>query len=141
MEPPRRSGPRVPRNSAFLSSIWWDKVVEAWNNSHQRGALAGLGLLCFEVLDGDYESACIEWDSVGYARRLLPWSTPCSTLSATVSNWWDFVSGRFSATMGVLQGRLQFRGEMTQILPYSAAFNRLAEVARTVGDANDWKFE
>jgi hypothetical protein len=33
--------------------------------------------------------------------------------------------------MGLLRGVIAFRGELRRILPYSIAFNRIAEVART----------
>lgn len=48
---------------------------------------------------------------------------------ATRANWAASVQGAFSATEGVLRGRIRFVGSLARILPYSKAFNRLADAA------------
>lgn len=120
--------------NARFDEPWWRSVVAAWNDSESRGSLAGAGTIGFEVLDRP-STVWIRFGSSGQAS-LVPEPrsrSHVSVLSATEREWRAFVAGKFSATMGVLSGRIRHRGSVTKLMPYGLAFNNLAAVARQVG--------
>lgn len=117
---------------APLSSLWWDKLIEEWNRSSFKNKLAGFGPICFQVLDSDFAPVWIEWDTVGRAEHIDVQTKDSPCLSASEANWMAFINGEFTATTGVLQGRITYRGELSQILPYSLAFNHLAKAAALI---------
>jgi len=118
--------------SAFLSFLWWDRVVNAWNSGPYVRSLAGLGCVYFQVLDEDIQPVCIEWDASGYARRLQGHDGDGPCFSATIINWRRFVDGEFKAVLGVLQGRIRYQGDLLDIMPYAQAFDDFARIAHRV---------
>lgn len=107
-------------------------MADAWNHSEHAGTLAGLGIVCFQVLGSYFKPVWIEWNEKGFARRVPAPVEDSSCFRATEANWLAFINGDFNATTGVLRGRIKFRGNLVRILPYASAFNLLAQVARTV---------
>lgn len=115
-----------------FTSAWWDKVVDAWNASPHVGTLAGLGLISFLVRDPKFEPVYIYWDNSGHAQRCQITDEECPSFSATTTNWLAFINAKFTATEGVLRGKLEYEGDLQCILPYSLAFNLFAQEARMV---------
>jgi putative sterol carrier protein len=106
-------------------------VLAAWNISPERHVLAGAGTLCFKVLNSDSLPVYIRWDDNGYATRISEGTEPmvAPSLSASASDWIEFMKGQFTAAIGVIKGRIRYDGPLRAILPYSHAFNTLASVA------------
>ena len=113
-----------------FSPAWWGCVAEHWNISQYRAEMVGFGDASFEVLNADVRLVTVQWDKNGTATVLSEPVEGCAIFSATHENWTEFVRGQFTAVMGVLQGRIIFRGSAIIILPYTTAFNHLAKVAR-----------
>lgn len=72
----------------------------------------------------------LEWDTEGRVRRLPDVDKTAPRFTATKNDWLAFIRGEFTATMGLLRGRISFEGQLRDILGYSDAFNNLAIVAR-----------
>jgi hypothetical protein len=118
-------------NLTKFTSLWWDRVLEVWNRADRKSSLAGIGFVVFEVLDCEQSLVCIHWDSTGTGRRVTKPGHEVPWLSATVENWNAFIAGEFTAATGVFTRRLHYRGKISWILPYSRAFNKLAEVGNS----------
>jgi SCP-2 sterol transfer family len=112
------------------SPTWWRLFIDAWNRNEHRRDLGGLGGVRFEVTDAPFPPACISWDRNGIAGYGDD-DEDTPRFSATRETWLRFINGTLTATMGLLQGKIAFRGDLKRILPYSIAFNRIAEVARS----------
>jgi putative sterol carrier protein len=115
-----------------FTSPWWDKVVDAWNASPHLQELSGLGVVSFFVQDADSEPVYIYWDNSGRAKRCNNAEKGCPSFKATTTHWLAFINAEFTATAGVLAGKLEFEGDLQRILPYSLAFNLFAQEARTI---------
>lgn len=118
------SGPLV-----FFSGEWWDAALARWNASAVVERLAGLGTIQFRVLDSEQPPVIIDWDPGGQARRCCDSRQPDLVLDASLENWWAFLQGEFKASQAILDGTIGFQGDVHRILPYSEAFNLLAQVA------------
>lgn len=85
------------------------------------------------VVTGAGKDTWITWDDDGLAHVCSP-DPAAPRFRATDAAWSRFVSGEFSAVQGVLNGKIEFDGELAFVLPYVDAFNRLAAVARPLID-------
>src|SRR4051794_9474485 len=108
---------------AQLSPGWWGALIQNWNLYPGRHVLAGLGRVQFVVLGEPSLSVWICWDESGNAQECAGGSANDPCFSATAENWRAFMARRFTATAGVIQGRLRFEGTVRKVLPYSQAFN------------------
>jgi hypothetical protein len=109
---------------------WWSRVVEAWNSSPTSSHLAGIGYVSFEVLGSDQPIVTVCWDSAGIGSIAPELSDAPVRLAATAAHWRAFIDGEFTAVMGVLSRRIQLTGNPVLVLPYTSAFNRLAQLSR-----------
>jgi putative sterol carrier protein len=119
----------------MFDRYWWQGVVEAWNRGPHTGRLARLGKVAFEVLDEKSNPLqVLRFDQEGIA--CLDVCSPeeeLPTFSSVGSTWIGFLQGEFTATQGVLSGRLRYKGALIQVLPFSTAFNDLAATVRGAG--------
>jgi putative sterol carrier protein len=116
----------------FFSEAWWNQVIAAWNKSEYKMSLAGFGLVGFELTDGDARLVWLHWDKHGQAEWRTTGEPDSPVFSASSAHWQQFVMGRFTASIGVLQRRIQFKGQLTRVLPYTIAFNYLGRVSRNL---------
>ena len=111
---------------------WWARVLEEWNASGEAGHLANLGIASFKVLNSPLPTVVIHWDKRGTGTILPADSFTPLCFAATAANWQAFIDGEFGAAMGVLTRRIRLEGNPVAVLPYTAAFNRLAKVSRRI---------
>jgi len=123
--------------TAILDALWWHRVVENWNTRPTRALLAGLGLVTFVVSDDPRLQLHIVWDTAGLAHFAERGDGRVAEFSASPQSWLDFVEGRFSALVGVVQGRIHFRGAIAAVMPRIAGFDELARVARETAVSAD----
>jgi hypothetical protein len=109
---------------------WWASVLEAWNLSAYRPSLENLGTVCFEVNEGP--SVFVHWDVQGFGTVLDEEVSQAPRFKASEQQWEEFVRRQFSAVAGVMLGHIEFHGAVSAILPYSDAFNHLADIANEV---------
>jgi len=109
---------------------WWQKVLDDWNQSESKNKFSNLGCVKFEFLEADIPPVVITWDSLGNGEINFDKIENINCFSATIKNWTAFINGEFKATMGVLQGKIKFDGNVFKILPFTNSFNKLAEISK-----------
>ena len=116
----------------LFSKDWAEGFVHEWNASSVASKLRGLGSVTFRVTDAGESLVTLHWSERGQAKLLDEVDCTAPMLSASMADWLAFVRGEFSATAGVMDGRMRFEGQLTAILPYTLAFNDVAKVAGRV---------
>jgi len=111
---------------------WWVPVLDAWNSSEYRPSLGNLGTVCFEVDEGSCSPVFIHWDTDGFGQIVDPDDDLAPRFKASEQSWNDFVQRRFSAVAVIMLGHIEFNGAVGAILPYTEAFNHLADIAHAV---------
>lgn len=111
---------------------WWRDVVEAWNVFDGADCMKRFGVARFDVFDSDLPPVHVAWDADGRAEVVGAPEGSFTIFAATLENWRGFVAGDFTAMEGALAGRIKIKGNALGVLPYTTAFTRLAQVARTV---------
>ena len=131
-------------DSSYLASYrglydraWSEKFMELWNSRKDTArVLAGMGKVRFVSLARDTISALFEFDSAGQARLLdIAKSIPADSIpafTALLERWADFMEGKFGAIVGVVAGKIRYKGPATLAFKYGRAFDSVAPVGRRV---------
>lgn len=120
----------MSESPAFFSDRWWKAVLAAWNAGDHTYLLAELGTVEFRANDDSVPPVVICWDGVGHAQfQIDDDEGERIVLAASLDVWRGFVAGEFKVTEAVLDGRIQFEGKVRRVLPFTTAFNKLAQVA------------
>lgn len=121
-----------------LSDEWVDAVIEAIRNDadYQNKAKGFDATLQFCITDIPGEST--EKIFGGNAPQMTEiWKGErrpgCEyTITAKYPIFKDLLTGKLSPTMALMQRKIQLEGNMTKIMKYVGATNRLIEVLKTV---------
>jgi putative sterol carrier protein len=128
---------RIQENKLqFFSHAWWQAWVDLWNNSDHQISLANLGKVEFQTSEEPVCRIFLLFDELGNAK-IVEFNRAEIVFTATLKDWWLFVNGEYTATMGVLTRRIKISGNIAQVLPFSKAFNNMALVAQTMSNTID----
>lgn len=119
----------TPNFPLFLSEAWWQLILDNWNTHASRSTLGGLGVVAFETEGGGFNAVTVRFAEEGTAELVDPSTPLIGRFRATEANWRSFIFGRFSATEGVVRGRIQFAGSYFHVLRYANAFDTFAQAA------------
>lgn len=116
--------------ASFLSEPWWRLVLNNWNSHASRSSLGGVGVVVFETEGEEYNPVTIHFAEDGTAKLVDPLTPLIGRFRANEENWRSFIFGQFSASEGVIRGRIQFAGSYLHVLRYANAFDMFAQSAR-----------
>lgn len=114
----------------FFSAAWWDAAAEVWNASGQTAALAHFGTVVLRATDATTPPVWMHWDDAGRMTRCPSGREDDPDFSAPLQNWQEFFAGRFGAGMAVLRYKINFRGPVRRVLPFTGGLNTFARVIR-----------
>lgn len=119
----------------LFENSWSKKFAELWNKNRDTAkVLAGLGRVWFVRADTETAALLVNFDSSGRAEPLkvtnvLP-KDSFPAFQAVLTNWANFMEGKFGAVGGVMTGKIKFTGNFSVALKYGQAFDKVAPVGK-----------
>jgi hypothetical protein len=111
----------------LFSTESWITEIANWNVFARRDCLARLGTVCFRIQESAGDSSNnINFDRSGSVAIVVDDLSAAYAFDTAPSNWIAYISGEFTASQGVLNGRLNFSDGLIGPLPDSIAFNIFA---------------
>ena len=123
------------RYRGLFGATWSRNFAKLWNGNRDTAkALAGLGRVHFVSEGTETLSVLMNFDSTGQVSVIkLSHGAPTDTLptfTTQVEKWAAFMEGKFHAVLGVLTGRIRFKGPFPVAFKYGVAFDKVAPIGR-----------
>ena len=121
--------------SKLFGRKWARAMVDGWNTRPElHPNMAGAGAVAFHANEKDeIRTVILNWDSRGMMSWIKKPKNPVTkSFTSTTKEWGRFFGGEYSAVIGVMSGKIKFKGPMSFAVQYGRKFDCMRELARSI---------